>query len=117
MLQRVVQARDRLLQIILERPWRQIFPFPGPENNRCRAFPFLSTVGGELACIEHHPIAWIRVQVDRAPTPLGVSMPLLLMPFGIVPSSDVSMLLSSVTGSPEVIRATKPLEHPRAPAR
>ena len=30
----------------------------------------------------------------------GVSTPLLLMPLGMVPSSDVSLLLSSVTGKP-----------------
>ena len=38
------------------------------------------------------------------------------MPLGMVPSSDVSLLLSSVTGNPEVKRAMPATAHPEANA-
>ena len=44
----------------------------------------------------------------------GVSTPLLLMPFGMVPSSDVSLLLISVTGNPVVNRAMPATAQPLA---
>jgi hypothetical protein len=46
------------------------------------------------------------------PVHFGVSTPLLLIPFGIVPSNDVSLLFRSVTGNPEVRRAIPAIPHP-----
>src|ERR1700722_1832184 len=51
---------------------------------------------------------------SELPDQSGVSTPLLLMPFGIVPSSDVSLLLSSVTGRPVVKRAMPAIDQPEA---
>jgi len=51
------------------------------------------------------PSRGLVLGLSEVPDHSGVSTPLLFMPFGIVPSRDVSLLLNSVTGRPEVKRA------------
>ena len=71
----------------------------------------------ELRSIEHGCAARIRLYRNGRALHSGVSTPLLLMPFGIVPSSDVSLLLSNVTGNPDVMRAIPATDQPDAIAR
>jgi hypothetical protein len=67
----------------------------------------------ELSCVEDGaPPRGFRLRLSDLPLHAGVSTPLLLMPLGMVPSSDVSLLLSSVTGNPEVKRAIPATAHP-----
>jgi len=83
------------------------FSLPGPEKNRRRALPMVPRAG-RVSCDASKTdwpargLVWReRERADQA----GVSTPLLLMPLGMLPRSDVSLLLRRVTGNPEVKRA------------
>ena len=80
---------------------------PGPEKKRRRALPMVPSAGKvncEGSKTRRSPRGLVRNERDW-PLHAGVSTPSLLIPLGMVPSSDVSLLLSSVTGKPVVKRA------------
>ncbi len=72
------------------------FSMPGPEKNRRRALPMVPSAGrlNWLASKTAAPPRGLVLRSSELPLHSGVSTPLLLMPLGIVPSSEVSLLLS-----------------------
>jgi len=94
------------------------FSIPGPEKKRRRELPMVPSAGS-VNCVTSKtgaPPRGLRLRLSDLPLHSGVSTPLLLMPLGMVPSRDVSLLFSSVTGNPEVKRAIPASAHPEATA-
>jgi hypothetical protein len=88
---------------------------PGPWKNLRRASPKSPSAGRlNSAVLNAAPFRGFPFSSSGPGVKFSSSTPLLFTPLGSVPSSEVSLLLISVTGNPVVSRVIPEISHPRA---